>query len=35
MNLFQQLPAGNRFNNNHVLRLFVFHNVDLRKKEAE
>jgi hypothetical protein len=35
MNLFQQLPAGNRFNNNHVLRLFVFHNVDLRRKEAE
>jgi hypothetical protein len=35
MNLFQQLPAGNRFNNNHVLRLFFFHNVDLRRKEAE
>ncbi len=33
MNLFQQLPAGNRFNNNHVLRLFFFHNLDLRTKE--
>jgi hypothetical protein len=32
MNLFQQLPAGNQFNNNHVLRLFFFHNLDLRPK---
>jgi hypothetical protein len=32
MNLFQQLPAGNQFNNNHVLRLFLFHNLDLRHK---
>lgn len=33
MNVFQQLPAGNRFNNNHTIRLFFFHNLDLRKKE--
>jgi hypothetical protein len=32
MNLFQQLSAGNQFNNNHVLRLFLFHNLDLRRK---
>lgn len=32
MNLFQQLPVGNQFNNNHVLRLFFFHNLDLRPK---
>lgn len=31
MNLFQQLPAGNRFYNTHTLRLFVFHTLDLRK----
>jgi hypothetical protein len=33
MNLFQQLPAGNRFNNTHAIRLFVFHNLDFRQKE--
>jgi hypothetical protein len=33
MNLFQQLPSGNHFNNNHVIRFFVFHNLDLRKKD--
>jgi hypothetical protein len=33
MNLFQQLPAGNRFNNNHTIRLFFFNNIDLRKKD--
>jgi hypothetical protein len=32
MNLFQQLPAGNKFNNNHTIRLFFFNNIDLRKK---
>lgn len=32
MNLFQQLPAGSQFNNNHVARLFLFHNLDLRAK---
>ena len=30
MNLFQQHAAGNQFTNNHVVRLFVFHNLDLR-----
>lgn len=34
MNLFQQLPTGNQFNNNHVLRLFVYHNLDLRRKDG-
>jgi hypothetical protein len=34
MNLFQQLPAGNRFNNNHTIRLFIFNNIDLRKKSS-
>ena len=32
MNLFQQLAAGNRFRNIHVLRLYFFHNLDLRRK---
>ncbi len=32
MNLFQQLPAGNQFNNNHTLRIFLFHNLDLRSE---
>lgn len=30
MNQFQQLPSGIRFNNNHVFRVFAFHNLDLR-----
>jgi hypothetical protein len=34
MNLFQQLPAGNRYNNNHTIRLFFFNNIDLRKKKS-
>jgi hypothetical protein len=34
MNLFQQLPTGNQFNNNHALRLFFFHNLDLRRKDG-
>lgn len=33
MNLFQQLPAGNRYRNVNTLRLFFFQNVDLRKKK--
>jgi hypothetical protein len=33
MNLFQQLPVGNQYVNNYVLRLFFFHNLDLRSKE--
>ncbi|MFN3402569.1 MAG: DUF2490 domain-containing protein [Cytophagaceae bacterium] len=33
MNVYQQEAAGNRFVDNHCIRLFVFHNFDLRKKE--
>lgn len=33
MNLFQQLAAGNKYRQLHVLRIFYFHNLDLRKKE--
>jgi hypothetical protein len=32
MNVFQQLPTGNRYRSSHVARLFYFHNLDLRKK---
>jgi hypothetical protein len=32
MNVFQQLPAGNKYRSNHVARVFYFHNLDLRKK---
>jgi Protein of unknown function (DUF2490). len=31
MNVFQQLSAGNRYRNSHVVRVFFFHNLDLRK----
>lgn len=31
MNLYQQLPAGNQFRNQHTIRVFYFHNLDLRK----
>ena len=31
MNLYQQLPAGNAFRNQHTIRFFYFHNFDLRK----
>jgi hypothetical protein len=34
MNQFQQLASGNRYRNNHVIRLFYFQNVDWRKKKA-
>lgn len=33
MNLFQQLPAGNRYRNLHTARVFYFHNLDLRSKK--
>lgn len=33
MNLFQQLAAGNKYRSLHVLRVFYFHNLDLRSKE--
>lgn len=32
MNQFQQLPSGNHFNSNNVLRIFAFHNLDFRRK---
>lgn len=32
MNLFQQLASGNSYRTIHVLRLFYFHNLDLRRK---
>jgi hypothetical protein len=32
LNIFQQLSAGNRYRNSHVVRIFFFHNLDLRKK---
>ena len=31
MNLFQQLPTGNKFRNMNILRLSYYQNVDLRK----
>ncbi|TGE25741.1 DUF2490 domain-containing protein [Hymenobacter aquaticus] len=30
MHLFQQLPAGNVYRNQHTIRVFYFHNFDLR-----
>lgn len=33
MYVFQQLPAGNAYANIHAIRFFVFHNLDLRKKD--
>lgn len=33
MNVFQQLAAPNQFVNIHAIRLFVFHNLDLRKHD--
>ncbi|MEI9920172.1 MAG: DUF2490 domain-containing protein [Bacteroidota bacterium] len=35
MNIFQQDPTGNKYIISHAIRLFVFHNLDLRKKEAD
>jgi hypothetical protein len=32
MNLFQQLPAGNKYRSLHTARIFYFHNLDLRRK---
>ena len=34
MNLFQQLPAGNRYRSIHTARIFFFHHLDLRKKPS-
>jgi hypothetical protein len=33
MNLFQQLPAGNRYKMFHVARAYFYHNIDLRSKK--
>ncbi len=33
LNVFQQLPAGNRYVNIDAVRLFVFHNLDFRSAE--
>jgi hypothetical protein len=32
MNLFQQLAAGNAYRNQHTVRMFYFHNIDLRER---
>ncbi|WP_046245071.1 DUF2490 domain-containing protein [Hymenobacter terrenus] len=34
MHLFQQLPAGNVYRNQHSIRVFYFHNFDLRPSTA-
>lgn len=34
MNLFQQQPAGNQYRNQHTIRIFYFHNLDLRKDKT-
>jgi hypothetical protein len=34
MNLFQQLASGNKYKNIHTVRVFYFHNLDLRKKKT-
>ena len=35
MNVFQQLPAGNRYREIHAIRLFYFQNLDLRKTKQK
>lgn len=35
MNQFQQLASGNAFVSNHIARVFLIHNLDLREKESE
>ncbi|WP_207434267.1 DUF2490 domain-containing protein [Sabulibacter ruber] len=35
MQVFQQTAAGNRYFKTHALRLFLFHNIDLRKPKAD
>lgn len=35
MNVFQQLAAGNRYREQHAIRLFYFHNFDFRKSEEK
>ncbi|MBY0425094.1 MAG: DUF2490 domain-containing protein [Cytophagales bacterium] len=33
MNVFQQLSNGYQFNNAHVIRLYIYHNIDFRKEK--
>ena len=35
MNVFQQLPAGNKYRSINAIRIFYFQNLDLRKKAAK
>ncbi|MCA0237008.1 MAG: DUF2490 domain-containing protein [Bacteroidetes bacterium] len=35
MNLFQQQASGNRYRNQHTIRIFYFHNFDLRKQATK
>ncbi|GGF11231.1 DUF2490 domain-containing protein [Hymenobacter cavernae] len=35
MHLFQQLPAGDTYRNQHTIRVFYFHNLDLRANAAQ
>jgi hypothetical protein len=35
MNVFQQLPAGNKYRNNDVIRVFYFQNLDLKKRVSK
>ncbi len=35
MNVFQQLPAGNKYVNTDAIRLFIFHNLDFRQREEQ
>jgi len=35
MYVFQQLPEGNKYVNINAIRMFVFHNLDFRKKSEE
>jgi hypothetical protein len=35
LNVFQQLPAGNRYRNIDAIRLFYFHTLDARRKNSQ
>ena len=35
LNVFQQLPAGNQYRNIDAIRLFYFHNLDLRRSNTQ
>lgn len=32
LNVFQQLPTGNKYRQIHAVRIYYFHNIDLRRK---